>query len=181
AGTGPLLALAQRAAALRVEGVDAGLAAGGQHVGHLAAGVGPAGDRRRAAVLEVVRVGDHGEGALPVVGHGLQLTDRRLGHLRRLTRTTDSARGAGFGRFSDVVAGQGEQAVQDARAAGPDAVVLELVGDPGAQAADRAGGGERVGRVDVQVVVVDGRDRKSTRLNSSHVKISYAVFCLKKK
>src|SRR5690606_12590637 len=26
---------------------------------------------------------------------------------------------------------------------------------------------------------VDGRDRKSTRLNSSHVKISYAVFCLK--
>src|SRR5690606_41450170 len=27
----------------------------------------------------------------------------------------------------------------------------------------------------------DCRDRKSTRLNSSHVKISYAVFCLKKK
>src|SRR5690606_40277886 len=25
-----------------------------------------------------------------------------------------------------------------------------------------------------------GADRKSTRLNSSHVKISYAVFCLKK-
>src|SRR5690606_13486822 len=27
----------------------------------------------------------------------------------------------------------------------------------------------------------ENRDRKSTRLNSSHVKISYAVFCLKKK
>src|SRR5690625_7021030 len=27
----------------------------------------------------------------------------------------------------------------------------------------------------------DERDRKSTRLNSSHVAISYAVFCLKKK
>src|SRR5690606_40012369 len=27
----------------------------------------------------------------------------------------------------------------------------------------------------------DRKDRKSTRLNSSHVKISYAVFCLKKK
>src|SRR5690606_40697704 len=27
----------------------------------------------------------------------------------------------------------------------------------------------------------NGEDRKSTRLNSSHVKISYAVFCLKKK
>src|SRR5258707_7330183 len=26
-----------------------------------------------------------------------------------------------------------------------------------------------------------GRDRKSTRLNSSHANISYAVFCLKKK
>src|SRR5260221_2071271 len=32
--------------------------------------------------------------------------------------------------------------------------------------------GERGGR---------GRDRKSTRLNSSHTVISYAVFCLKKK
>src|SRR5256885_11933806 len=28
---------------------------------------------------------------------------------------------------------------------------------------------------------VDGKDRKSTRLNSSHLVISYAVFCLKKK
>src|SRR3989442_10844566 len=29
--------------------------------------------------------------------------------------------------------------------------------------------------------IVIGTDRKSTRLNSSHVRISYAVFCLKKK
>src|SRR3712207_8078430 len=29
--------------------------------------------------------------------------------------------------------------------------------------------------------VVPGADRKSTRLNSSHANISYAVFCLKKK
>src|SRR5699024_11848995 len=29
--------------------------------------------------------------------------------------------------------------------------------------------------------VLSRRDRKSTRLNSSHVSISYAVFCLKKK
>src|SRR5260221_9665513 len=28
---------------------------------------------------------------------------------------------------------------------------------------------------------ISGRDRKSTRLNSSHTVISYAVFCLKKK
>src|SRR5690606_41235991 len=31
------------------------------------------------------------------------------------------------------------------------------------------------------IVEVNPQDRKSTRLNSSHVKISYAVFCLKKK
>src|SRR2546429_5175699 len=29
--------------------------------------------------------------------------------------------------------------------------------------------------------IFDSRDRKSTRLNSSHAYISYAVFCLKKK
>src|SRR5436309_10292448 len=33
-----------------------------------------------------------------------------------------------------------------------------------------------------KVLLVNAQqDRKSTRLNSSHVKISYAVFCLKKK
>src|SRR3712207_7810198 len=32
-----------------------------------------------------------------------------------------------------------------------------------------------------QTRVVDQQDRKSTRLNSSHANISYAVFCLKKK
>src|SRR2546422_5458241 len=31
------------------------------------------------------------------------------------------------------------------------------------------------------ILSVNGRDRKSTRLNSSHGYISYAVFCLKKK
>src|SRR5690606_41449188 len=33
----------------------------------------------------------------------------------------------------------------------------------------------------VKAMEENGLDRKSTRLNSSHVKISYAVFCLKKK
>src|SRR3989442_10904251 len=37
----------------------------------------------------------------------------------------------------------------------------------------------RVRRAHVQRIA--RRDRKSTRLNSSHVRISYAVFCLKKK
>src|SRR5688572_31770376 len=35
---------------------------------------------------------------------------------------------------------------------------------------------------DVRIaIVLDNLDRKSTRLNSSHSQISYAVFCLKKK
>src|SRR3712207_7728884 len=33
----------------------------------------------------------------------------------------------------------------------------------------------------LRTVLVEREDRKSTRLNSSHANISYAVFCLKKK
>src|SRR5947208_10955853 len=36
-------------------------------------------------------------------------------------------------------------------------------------------------RLAPRLVVADAQDRKSTRLNSSHQIISYAVFCLKKK
>src|SRR5215469_17052581 len=39
----------------------------------------------------------------------------------------------------------------------------------------------RGGRTDSEPPRAAGSDRKSTRLNSSHVEISYAVFCLKKK
>src|SRR5436305_12129465 len=40
----------------------------------------------------------------------------------------------------------------------------------------------RVGPADPERAHPGGtKDRKSTRLNSSHVRISYAVFCLKKK
>src|SRR5438309_5326450 len=38
-----------------------------------------------------------------------------------------------------------------------------------------------VGAEVTPLLVASGRDRKSTRLNSSHSSISYAVFCLKKK
>src|SRR5207253_9452781 len=38
-----------------------------------------------------------------------------------------------------------------------------------------------LGSLIVGLVIPHGLDRKSTRLNSSHVAISYAVFCLKKK
>src|SRR5699024_11663583 len=47
----------------------------------------------------------------------------------------------------------------------------------------QAGGDELPVGVDLPgtVRLVPAQDRKSTRLNSSHVSISYAVFCLKKK
>src|SRR5690606_41744228 len=49
-------------------------------------------------------------------------------------------------------------------------------------AADRRPGDRPVRRRGAPLLEIPaGRDRKSTRLNSSHVKISYAVFCLKKK
>src|SRR5690242_21469984 len=35
--------------------------------------------------------------------------------------------------------------------------------------------------VEPEIVFLAAEDRKSTRLNSSHMSISYAVFCLKKK
>src|SRR5690606_1430126 len=37
------------------------------------------------------------------------------------------------------------------------------------------------GKIHGRPVYVFAQDRKSTRLNSSHVQMSYAVFCLKKK
>src|SRR5439155_19819886 len=51
-------------------------------------------------------------------------------------------------------------------------VLPALAGEPGQSRADARGREE---------IFVSARDRKSTRLNSSHVAISYAVFCLKKK
>src|SRR3712207_7172580 len=52
-------------------------------------------------------------------------------------------------------------------------VVLGVVRDRGEDALERGDEvADRLGR---------HRDRKSTRLNSSHANISYAVFCLKKK
>src|SRR2546429_4477435 len=40
---------------------------------------------------------------------------------------------------------------------------------------------ENLQDVPISITAMDTKDRKSTRLNSSHGYISYAVFCLKKK
>src|SRR5438034_7919859 len=56
-----------------------------------------------------------------------------------------------------------------------DGLMLQLVGHAGAEA--RPAWGEAPGIPREHAI----QDRKSTRLNSSHTVISYAVFCLKKK
>src|SRR5262245_64319480 len=56
----------------------------------------------------------------------------------------------------------------------PYAVQDRAVGHAAGREDDFVAGGQVIG-------VIDARDRKSTRLNSSHLGISYAVFCLKKK
>src|SRR2546427_8401901 len=43
------------------------------------------------------------------------------------------------------------------------------------------GGGRQAQRAVARIGMHGAQDRKSTRLNSSHSQISYAVFCLKKK
>src|SRR5438034_6805743 len=65
---------------------------------------------------------------------------------------------------------------------------LPIFGAPDRQPADlRVGRAMHVGAQDAcqhltsEAEAEDGEDRKSTRLNSSHTVISYAVFCLKKK
>src|SRR5690606_41285893 len=63
--------------------------------------------------------------------------------------------------------------------------VLPDLGDPGTAGGGARGSYHRAARAGTGIIRRKCRtrrgDRKSTRLNSSHVKISYAVFCLKKK
>src|SRR3989449_4658172 len=67
-----------------------------------------------------------------------------------------------------------------ARDAAPEVLAhARLVDPPGQLLADTLGVEAQIAGVFDQVVIV--QDRKSTRLNSSHGYISYAVFCLKKK
>src|SRR5436309_4039747 len=63
---------------------------------------------------------------------------------------------------------------------------IHLHSFPTRRSSDLVGAHRRIAQHDADAVVRERKDlarqdRKSTRLNSSHVKISYAVFCLKKK
>src|SRR3712207_7815989 len=63
-----------------------------------------------------------------------------------------------------------------------DAVELHRLAQAGADVVGEGDRGVHVGGAqDDRELVTAHPDRKSTRLNSSHANISYAVFCLKKK
>src|SRR5690625_7060260 len=67
----------------------------------------------------------------------------------------------------------------EARTKGKTSEAIEKLMDLAPKQATVVRDGQEV-KLPIDSVVV-GEDRKSTRLNSSHVAISYAVFCLKKK
>src|SRR5438034_2609121 len=85
-----------------------------------------------------------------------------------LFRSVAGEDGAGAGRLGDREVGLGADRRRRRGA------VVRRVGIRG-RARDGGGVREAAGRTGVDL------DRKSTRLNSSHTVISYAVFCLKKK
>src|SRR5690606_41067477 len=86
----------------------------------------------------------------------IQLTSAALDRVRQFLAAEPDALGLRFGVRKTGCSGWGYE--------------VELARD--------ARAGDSVSEQDGVRVYVD---RKSTRLNSSHVKISYAVFCLKKK
>src|SRR2546430_9957913 len=86
-----------------------------------------------------------------------------------------------YRRSSDLVQVR-EQPLDQRRLAHEDVDEVDPAGPggrlPGVDLHERSNRARTVRQEDV---LVRRRDRKSTRLNSSHSQISYAVFCLKKK
>src|SRR5256885_2069813 len=100
-----------------------------------------------------------------------------------LTAQQDAGPDAGGYRDVDHLAGPTRGATSMFAQRGEVCVVVEEAGDAGCPGQDPV---ERDVPEAGQVARADdktrrGVDRKSTRLNSSHLVISYAVFCLKKK
>src|SRR5207249_7511981 len=120
-----------------------------------AEGVVPVGRHVKADVLALLpERGDHG--ALAPARHP------------RVLELDDLEGDAGAGDALLVVVGQ--------------ALGERVVGERGpATGSAAARGGEQEHGRDRRDAASEHQDRKSTRLNSSHVSISYAVFCLKKK
>src|SRR3712207_7832173 len=100
-----------------------------------------------------------------------------MGHLRLLGAVPERPRLA-FGGYPTALSPHGFRRIRprSARRVGRVPVThVDCVRPEAGPFVDGERGG--IGRLDVE----QHRDRKSTRLNSSHANISYAVFCLKKK
>src|SRR5699024_11945221 len=67
-----------------------------------------------------------------------------------------------------------QEQVDALKAKGIEAILIDVEADSIETLTEKVNGYDKV-------IFSEGSDRKSTRLNSSHVSISYAVFCLKKK
>src|SRR5690606_42093042 len=96
-----------------------------------------------------------------------------LSHLPPFPTRRSSDLGSAWRQRLDA---QGHDRAGDAALAGRQAVVLTAAGERRQRLRRSA-----VPHRQISPRVPRARDRKSTRLNSSHVKNSYAVFCLKKK
>src|SRR5690606_28617269 len=119
---------------------------------------GPSRWRRGRGRCRSSRLQDHRGGLAAGGAHG----DEATGGLTRLRLLLREELGQGA---DDPSAGGAEGVSRGEGGAGD----VEPVGVHGAQ------------RLAAESLAAELGDRKSTRLNSSHVKISYAVFCLKKK
>src|SRR5690606_8689959 len=115
-------------------------------------------------------VAAHGDMTFPVLG-GSQTTSGSAGPVRQEgSRVNDTTSGADLAakklpELQAIAAGLGIKGARRLRKG-------ELID------AIRGGGAPTASAASAPAA---SSDRKSTRLNSSHVKISYAVFCLKKK
>ena len=78
----PLLFLTHRSAQRGIDVVDTSFPARGKHIGNTLAVAGPARDRTRDSVLQVVRMSNDGNRVLPIVGKRLQA---HVGMLREHT------------------------------------------------------------------------------------------------
>src|SRR5690606_40989848 len=171
---------------------EGGRAAAGRHVPRRRRGTRPYRDARcdlpaaRAGTDTVRRAKQ--EAGVPLVLSGLERFVSSAAHLGRWSRWwRESTRYAprdqqpGGGRPLQVP--DGPLSEHDARELLPTAGVPVV---PAKLAATANEAVEMAASFDSPVVLkvcsaAIAQDRKSTRLNSSHVKISYAVFCLKKK
>src|SRR6266571_678359 len=97
-------------------------------------------------------------------GHEVVLHARNQGRARDARTAAPTAHGLVVGDLASVAETRG--LADQANRLGPFDAIIHNAG---------------VGDHEHRIETVDGLDRKSTRLNSSHMSISYAVFCLKKK